>query len=94
MAIRPTSINIDNSAGAADRVIRLQDIFTPSESNGVAAPVLTTVDRWRYNVLQGDSITLNELDLKGIKILGSLNVIADAIDPGCHVTVGYEFTKG
>ena len=24
------------------------------------APLLTTVDRWRYNVLLGDSITLDE----------------------------------
>lgn len=92
--IKPTSINIDNSAGAADTVIRLQDIFTPSPTSAVASPVLTTVDRWRYEVLIGDSITLNEQDLKGIKILGSLNVIAAAIDANLHITVGYEFAKG
>lgn len=92
--IKPTSINIDASAAAADTVLRLQDIFTPSVTNGVSAPVLTTVDRWRYEVLIGDSITLNEQDLKGIKILGALNVIASAIDANLHITVGYEFEKG
>ncbi len=92
--IKPKSINIDNSAGAADTVIRIQDIFTPSVTNGVSAPTLTTVDRWRYEVLLGDSITLNELDLKGIKILGSLNVIAASIDAALYITVGYEQEKG
>lgn len=92
--IKPTSINIDASAASQDTVIRLQDVFTPSETNGVASPTEQTVDRWRYEVLQGDSITLNERDLSGIKILGSLNVIAAAIDASLFITVGYEFTKG
>ena len=92
--IRPVSINIENSGGAGDRVIRLQDVFTPSITNGDASPTEQTVDRWRYEVLQGDSITLNRDDLSGIKILGALKVIGSAIDAACFVTVGYEFTKG
>lgn len=93
-AIKPTSINIDASAASQDTVLRLQDIFTPSETNGVPSPSQQTVDRWRYEVLQGDSITLNRDDLAGIKILGALNVIASAIDASLFITVGYEFAKG
>lgn len=92
--VKPTSINIDASAASQDTVIRLQDVFTPSITNGVAAPVETTVDRWRYEVLLGDSITLNRDDLAGIKILGALKVIASAIDASLFITVGYEQPKG
>jgi len=87
---RPTSLVMDNDAGAGDRVIRIQDIFTPAVSNGVPVPVLTTVDRFRQTVPIGDMINLDEDDLKGIKCLGSLNVISDVIDADCHITVGYE----
>ena len=86
----PTSMTIDNDAGAADRTIRIQDRFTPSVSNGVPAPVLTTVDRHRVDVLQGDVMTLHEKDLEGVKCLGELLIIGDAIDADCHVSVGYK----
>lgn len=86
----PTSMTIDNDAGAADRTIRIQDRFTPSVSHGVAAPVQTTVERFRVDVLMGDVMTLNENDLDGVKCLGELLIIADAIDANCHITVGYK----
>ena len=87
---KPTSITYDNHGGAADRTIRIQDIFTPDISNGVPVPVLTTVERHRVDVLVGDQLTLDEKDLRGVKCLGSLNIIADAIDAGCYISVGYE----
>lgn len=86
----PTSITVDNDAGSADRTLRVQDIFTPDVTNGVSSPSLQTVDRLRIDVLMGDIVTLSEEDLKGIKCLGSLNIIADAIDANCHISVGYK----
>ncbi len=86
----PTSMTIDNDAGGADRTIRIQDVFTPDVSNAVAIPVETTTDRFRIDVLLGDVVVLAEDDLKGIKCLGSLKVIGDAIDASCYITVGYK----
>jgi len=86
----PTSITIDNDAGAADRVIRLQDVFTPSETHGDDDPDEATVERWRATVLQGSVDTFSKEDLKGIKALGALKAIGDAVDTDCHITVGYE----
>jgi len=80
----PTSMVIDNSGGSDDRTIRIQDIFTPTDGDE------TTVDRYRISVINGDTVSLNEEDLKGVKCLGSLNIIADADDSGCYVTVGYK----
>jgi len=76
--------------GAADRTVRVQDIFTPDVSNGQASPTQQTVERLRLFVLSGDTITLSEADLKGVKCLGALGIIADAIDAGCYVSVGYK----
>ncbi len=87
----PTSMVIDNKGGAADRTIRIQDVFTPSVTNSVASPSAdTTVDRFRITVIQGDIIALSEEDLKGVKCLGALKVIGDAVDPACYLTVGYK----
>lgn len=91
---RPTSINIDNSGGAADRTIRLQDIFTPSVTNGDSSPSQQTLERWRTIVLQGETLHVDESELKGLRFLGALSVIGDAIDAGCYVSVNYEHTKG
>jgi len=88
----PTSMTIDNDQGSADRIIKIQDVFTPSVSNLVASPTVdTTVDRFRITVVQGDIISLSKADLKGVKCLGALKVIADADDIGCFITVGYRY---
>mgnify|MGYP001562621091 FL=1 len=84
-----TSLIIDNDNGGADRTIRIQDVFTPGESNLVSSPTEQTVDRLRVDVLQGDVMSLSEEDLKGIECLGAIKVIGDAIDASCYVTVGY-----
>ncbi|KKM66365.1 hypothetical protein LCGC14_1481950 [marine sediment metagenome] len=86
----PTSMTIDNEAGSADRTIRIQDVFTPDVTNGTASPSETTVDRGRWDVPQGDSLVLSEQDLKGIKCLGALKIIGDAVDANCHISVGYK----
>ena len=86
----PTSMVIDNDGGSADRTIRIQDVLTPSAYYGTESPSETTVDRRRQTVVQGDIVSLNEEDLKGVKCLGALKIIADAIDTGCYITVGYK----
>lgn len=84
------SLTIDNDNGGADRTIRIQDKFTPAVSNGVAVPVAQTIERFRIDVLQGDVVNLSEQDLKGVECLGSINVLGDAIDASCYITVGYK----
>lgn len=91
---KPTSIQIDNSAGGGARVIRLQDIFTPNITDGVSSPTLQTVDRWRGEVLIGENLNFDEAALRGIKILGALNVISDVTDANCHIGIGFEHVKG
>ncbi len=85
-----TSLTVDNDAGAADQIVRLQDIFTPAVTNGVPIPSETTVDRWRGTILQGDVVTWHEQDLEGVEFLGALNFLGDSVDTDCHITVGYK----
>jgi hypothetical protein len=87
---KPISITVDNSGGSGDRTIKVQDIFTPAETEGDDSPTEQTVDRWQATVLQGDVETYDEKDLEGVKCLGELGVIADAIDASCSITVGYK----
>jgi hypothetical protein len=86
----PTSVTIDNDGGSQDLQISIQDIFTPVATNGDASPTEQTVNRHTIDVLQGDVLTLSEEDLKGVKCLGTLGIIADAIDAACYITVGYK----
>lgn len=89
-SVVPKSMVINNDGGSGDRTIRIQDIFTPSETNGDSSPTEQTIDRGRWDVIQGDVWDLSEQDLKGIKCLGALKIIADTTDAGCYITVGYD----
>jgi len=89
-AVKAKSITIDNLGGGGDRVIQIQDIFTPAVTDGVAGPIETTVSRFKYTALAGDQITLGEDEIKGVKCLGAMKVISDVIDADCFITVGYE----
>lgn len=88
--VKPTSMTLDNDGGAGDRVLRIQDVFTPSVSNGVSSPSQQTVDRFRVTAIQGDIITFNKDDLEGVKCLGAMQVVSDVTDANLHITVGYE----
>jgi hypothetical protein len=88
--VRPTSISIDGLNAAGNRVLQLQDIFTPAVTNGVAVPSETTVTRWKWTVNAGDQLTFNKEDLAGIVCLGAMKVISDVTDANVIVTVGYE----
>jgi hypothetical protein len=87
---KPTSLTIDNISGGGDRVITLQDVFTPSETNGDSSPTEQTVNRHKVTALQGDIMTLGEQDLAGVKCLGALEVVSDVTDASCNITVGYK----
>ncbi len=84
------SITVDNDAGAADQIVRVQDVFTPAKTNGDSSPSETTVDRLRFTAIRGDVVVYNEQDLKGIECLGALKVLGDSVDTDCHISVGYE----
>jgi len=87
----PTSMLIDNKDGAGDRTIWIQDVLTPSAYYGEEDPdEADPINRYRITVIQGDIVSLNEEDLKGVKCLGALYIDASAIDTDCHVTVGYK----
>jgi len=92
----PTSMLIDNKDGGDDRTIWIQDRFTPAAYYGNEDPDEvgddpdSPLNRYRISVIQGDIVSLNEEDLKGVKCLGSLYIDASAIDGDCHITVGYK----
>lgn len=84
------SMTIDNKAGGGDRVICIQDVFTPAVTDGEDSPTEQEVDRHKITAIQGDIITLGEQDLKGVKCLGAMKVYSDVADASCYITVGYE----
>jgi hypothetical protein len=84
------SIIIDNKQGASDHQVIIYDSFTPSITNGVASPVFTTEERFVMDVIMGDVESFNEEDLRGIRCIGALSVLADSVDTKCVITVGYE----
>jgi len=89
--IIPTQIIVDNEAGGAQRVITIQDVFTPSASNGVPVPVLTTVNRLIITVDNAGWATIAAEALKKLEILGQLQVIIDVADAGTIVTISWGF---
>lgn len=89
--IIPSQIIVDNEAGGAQRVITIQDQFTPSPSNGVPAPVLTTVNRLTITVDNGSWATIAAEALKDLEILGQLQVAIDVPDTGTIVTISWGF---
>lgn len=89
--IVPSQIIIDNEAGAAQRVITIQDVFTPAASNAVPAPVLTTVPRLIITVDNAGWATIAAEALKELKFLGQMQVAIDVVDAGTIVTISWGF---
>lgn len=83
------SLQIDNQS-AALRVIRLQDIFTPDASNGVASPTEQTLERVTVSIPANTLRVLTKDELEGVKCLGTVKAIADAVSTACAITVGYD----
>lgn len=87
---KPTSVSIDADGASQDTTIKIVDAFTPSTTNGDSSPSAQTVTRWQTTVLQGDCVSFNEEDLKGVVCLGALTILGSAIDASCLISVGYE----
>ena len=88
---RLTSIKVDNQ-GAAARTIRIQDKFTPDPSAGVPTPAEQTIDRLQVTVGAGTTQDIPETELKDVEVLGTCQIVADAADPACVVSIGYRIT--
>ncbi len=86
--VKPSLLMIDNVNGAADAVITVNDVFTPSITNGVAAPVLTTVPRIHMTVAAGANVSM-ERELEDIEFLGLVQAVRGAVDAGSFVTFAY-----
>lgn len=86
----PKSMYIDNVDGATTNKIIIQDRFIPSITNGVISPSEQTVARYQVQVANGQSLTVSEEQLAGVKCLGALEIISNNIDANCFVSVGYE----
>jgi len=85
---KPSFIMVDNSLGLADRIITIRDHFRPAVTNGVPAPVVQDIGRLTFTVVVTGCVSLRD-ELKDLVILGELQVYANAIDPGCLITVAW-----
>ena len=87
--IKPSFLMVDNMNGAADAVITVNDIFTPSVTVGVGAPVLQTIPRLHFTVptLECDSL---EDELKDVEFLGLVQIVRGAPDANCFVSFAYD----
>ncbi len=88
--VKPSCVFIDNVAGGADADLIFNDVFTPSVTNGVPAPVLTTRPRLHINVAAGECISTED-KLKDIEFLGTIQVVRGVLDANCFVTFAYNF---
>ncbi len=88
--IIPSHLMVDNVLGAQDRVISIQDRFTPAVSNAVPVPVVTTVNRLSINVSLNACVSIQD-ELKDLKVLGQLEIIIGTLDAACIVSVGWDF---
>lgn len=86
--VKPSFLMIDNVNGAADAVVTLNDVFTPSVTNGVAVPVLTTVPRLHVTVIAGECNSMED-QLKDIEFLGLVQAVRGALDAGSFITFAY-----
>lgn len=95
--IIPSQIIVDNEAGGATRVIRIQDLFTTDDSIiaatgvAVAGAVQPAVDRLIITVDNGSWATIAAEALKDLEILGQLQVRIDEADEGTIVTISWGF---
>jgi uncharacterized protein related to proFAR isomerase len=88
---KPSAIVVDNVAALLDADLIFNDVFTPSATSGVPAPVLTTRPRLRINVALGTCVSTMEELLKDIEFLGLVQVVVNAgvALPNCFVTFIY-----
>ena len=86
--IKPTFIMVDNANGGVDAVVTINDIFTPSITNGVGVPVLTTVPRIHFTVPAGECDSMED-QLKDIEFLGAVQAVRGILDAASFLTFAY-----
>jgi hypothetical protein len=89
--IKPSFLMVDNVAGAADAVIIVNDVFTPSITAGVPTPGLQTIPRLHFTVpaLECDSL---EDELKDVEFLGLVQIVrVGGVDANCFASFAYHF---
>jgi len=84
------ALNIDNQSTVA-LTIRIQDVFTPDPSAGVATPTQQTIERVQITVAAGASVSLSEDSLVDAEFLGVVSAIANDIQAACVIIAIYEF---
>jgi len=98
--VKPSLIMVDNVDALADSELTFQDIFNTDASlvaatgAAVAAVVGQVVDRLRINVSIDACVSMRD-ELEDVKFLGGAQVLREVLgvatlDPGCHVTLGYD----
>jgi hypothetical protein len=87
--IKPSAIFIDNALAGADASLIFNDVFTPSITNLVPGPVLTTVPRLYLNVVAGSCVSLEDA-IKNCEFLGNVQIIRSVADAGCRVSFIYD----
>jgi hypothetical protein len=88
--VKPSAIFVDNVNAGADASLLFQDVFTPSVTNLVPVPVLTTVTRLAINVAAGQMSSTMEDLLKDIDFIGTVQVVRSVLDANCLVTFIYK----
>jgi len=85
-----TALKVDNQ-GAALRTVRLQDIFTPDVSEGVASPAQQTIERIQISVGAGLTADVPKDELEDCEFLGTCKGIANAVDASCVIIATYHY---
>ena len=88
--MKPSMILVDNVVPAADASLVFNDVFTPSITNAVPAPVLQTIPRLQINVASGTCVSVQD-KLKDVEFLGLVQVVVNlgVALANCFVTFGY-----
>lgn len=86
---KPSLIMVNNVLGAQNAVIQVVDRFTPSASNGVPGPIVTTVNRLNINVSMMACVSIQD-ELKDVEILGQLELTIGVVDANCIVSVAWD----
>jgi hypothetical protein len=89
--IKPSFLMVDNTNGAADASIIVNDVFTPSITANVPLPAPQTIPRLRFTVptLECDSL---EDELKDVEFLGLVQIVrVGGIDANCFASFAYHF---
>ena len=88
--IKPKAIIVDNVLAGVDAVLTFNDVFTPSITNAVPIPVLTTIPRIYINVPTGVCQSIMDF-IDQCEFVGTPQVVRGILDANCRITFIYDF---